>query len=200
MTKKISFSTLLNSVKKLIAEEEEEIIENKLSQQQKSHQQEIENSIILLAAAVIRCDNNFSSETEAQFLQFLNKQFGNKSVSNRIKAIAAHLETATEPYTKIACKELKLLTTHDSRLHIIKFLFGIAAADDFINAKATRCIHRLAGYLGISNKDFDEIKQGFNDTNNPYYLLGVGEDSSFELIQTAYRKKVLLFHPDKRKS
>ena len=84
-------------------------------------------------------------------------------------------------------------------MHILRFLFGIAAADDFINAKETRYIHRVAGYLDINDKDFDEIRQSFYDTNNPYYLLGVSEDSSFEFIQTAYRKKVLQFHPDKRK-
>ena len=196
MASKFSFNSLIDSVSKLISEE---AIEKKQSPQQKSHQQEIENSIIVLAAAVIRCDRNFSTETETFLLYFFSKQFGVQGKQQRLSSISNHLETGTEPFTKIACKELKMLTTHDSRISIVRFLFGVAAADDFVNAKESRCIHRMAGYLGIRERDFKELKQSFTNQNNPYNLLGVEEDSSFEIMKAAYRKMILKFHPDKRK-
>lgn len=197
MAAKFSFNSLLNSVSKLISEEE--VTEKKQTPQQKSHQKEIENSIIVLAAAVVRCDKNFTSDTENFFLDYFAKHFGAQSKQARLKTIGSHLETGTEPYTKIACKELKMLTTHDSRLNIIHFLFGVAASDDFVNAKEARCIQRIGGYLGISEKDIKEIKQSFLSKNNPYHVLGIEEDVPFEQVKIAYRKMVLKFHPDKRK-
>lgn len=198
MGAKFSFNSFLNSVSKLIAEEE--TIHNKPSPQQKAHQKEIENSILVLTAAVIRCDKNLTGDTETYIHQFLAKQFGGEVSNQRLKSITNHIETGTEPFTKIACKELKMLTTHDSRISIARFLFGVAAADDFVNAKETRCIHRIAGYLGISEKDFKELKYSFLSRNNPFFLLGVEEDASLEQVKAAYRKMVLKFHPDKRES
>jgi DnaJ like chaperone protein len=104
----------------------------------------------------------------------------------------------TEPLLKIACKELKMLTTHDSRLSILQFLFGVADADDFINPKELRCLNRIATYLGISDKDFKELKLAFISENNPYKILGIEEEATLEQVKAAYRKMVLKFHPDKR--
>ena len=193
---KFSFNNLLNSVSKLILEEE--VVERKLSPQQKAHQQEIENSILVLAAAVIRCDRNFSAETEKFIHHFLAKQFGATGARQRSNSIISHIEIGTEPFTKIACRELKMLTTHNSRISIVNFLFGVAAADDFINAKEIRCVQRIAGYLGMSEKEFATLKQNAVRDNNPFNLLGVDEDATFEQVKIAYRKMVLKFHPDKR--
>ncbi|MFN8321068.1 MAG: DnaJ domain-containing protein [Chitinophagales bacterium] len=196
MANKFSFSNLIDSVSRLIAEEQ--VQQKKLSPQQQSHQQEIENAILVLSAEVIRCDKNFTEDTEKFIHEFLQRQFGRGNKKHRTDSVSHHIETGTEPYTKIACKELKLLTTHDSRISIIRFLFGIAAADDFVNAKETRVIHRISGYLGISEKDFKEVKYAVLQNNNPYYALDIDEDASWEQIKQAYRRMVLKHHPDKR--
>lgn len=177
---------------------EEEVVEKKMSAQQKAHNQEIENSILVLAAEVIRCDRNFSADTEKYIQQFLTKQFGAVGIKQRSSAINNHIDIGTEPFTKIACKELKMLTTHDSRVNIVQFLFGVAAADDFINPKELRCLLRIAGYLGVSDKDFKEIKQNFGRQSSPYAVLGLEDLASFEEVKVAYRKMVLKYHPDKR--
>jgi DnaJ like chaperone protein len=91
-----------------------------------------------------------------------------------------------------------MLTTHDSRLSILQFLFGVADADDFINPKELRCLNRIATYLGISDKDFKELKLAFISENNPYKILGIEEEATLEQVKAAYRKMVLKFHPDKR--
>ena len=194
MSTKFSFNSLLNSVSKFISEED--VIEKKLTPQQKAHQQEIENAILVLTAEVLRCDKNLNEETEKFIQQFMEKQFG--AGKHRIQSVSNHLEIGTEPFTKIACKELKMLATHDSRLSILTFLFGVAAADDFINTKELRVLQRIAGYSGISDKDFKQIKYTALAGNNPYYALGTEENATWDDVKLAYRKMVLKFHPDKR--
>lgn len=170
----------------------------KLSPQQRAHQQEIENSVLVLAADVIRCNKNFSSETEETLLVFLNRQFGAKAKHQRINTVNNHIDTGTEPFTKIACKELKLLTTYDSRQRIVHFLFNVARADNFVNEKEMRCIQRIAGYLGISERDFKNIRQVSLSSNSPFTLLDISEDATTEEIKLAYKRMVLKYHPDKR--
>ena len=194
---KFSFNNLFDSISKLISEED--INDRpKRNPQQVAHEMEIQNAILVLAAEVIKCNRNFTGSTEEFIHQFFLKQFGAKGARQQVKTISNHLEVGTEPLLKISCKELRMLTTHDSRLTITQFLFGVADADDFVNAKELRCINRIATYLGISDKDFKELKQAFISQNNPYKLLGIEEDATIEQVKIAYRKMVLKFHPDKR--
>jgi DnaJ like chaperone protein len=193
---KFSFNNLVNSISKLISEEQ--VIEKRKDPQQAAHEIEIQNAILLLAAEVIRCNRNYTSGTEDFIVQFFVKQFGEREAKQRISSVSGHLDMGTEPLLKIACKELKMLTTHDSRLSILQFLFGVADADDFINPKELRCLNRIATYLGISDKDFKELKLAFISENNPYKILGIEEEATLEQVKAAYRKMVLKFHPDKR--
>lgn len=196
MSKRFSFNTLIQSVSKLM--QEEEVVEKKLNPQQRAHQSEIEASILVLAAAVIRCDRNFSTQTEEHIIEYLSVQFGAGNKITRLNSVANHIEIGTEPFSKIACKELKLLATYESLLNIVHFLFGVAASDDFINAKEVRCIQRIAGYMGVQTKDYNHIRESFTGKHNPYVLLGVEEGVSLEKVKTAYRKMILKYHPDKR--
>ena len=196
---KFSFNNLFDSISKLISEEEAND-RPKRNPQQIAHEIEIQNAILVLAAEVIKCNRNFTGGTEEFIHQFFIKQFGAKGTRQRVQTITNHLEIGTEPLLKISCKELRMLTTHDSRLSITQFLFGVADADDFVNTKELRCINRIATYLGISDKDFKELKQEFTRQNNPYKLLGIDEGATIEQVKVAYRKMVLKFHPDKREA
>ena len=196
---KFSFTNLIDSISKLISEEQ--VIErHHRDPQQAAHEIEIQNAILVLASEVIKCNRNYTGSTEDFIIQFFTKQFGAKGAKQRIKSVTDHLEMGTEPLLKISCKELKMLTTHDSRVSIVEFLFGVADADDFINAKELRCLNRIATYLGISDKDFKEMKQNFLARSSPYALLGIEEDATTEEVKIAYRKMVLKYHPDKREA
>ena len=200
MATKFSFNGLIQSISKLIADEDGAHVNGtrKLTPQQVSHQHEIESSILVLAAEVIRCDKNYTTDTEQYILSFVMKHFGGTATAKRIKKIAEHVDGGTEPFTKIACKELKLLTTYDSRVSIVGFLFGVANADDYINAKEARCVQRIAGYLGVTDADFKPLKMQFTQNNNPYSMLGLNETATKDEVKKAYRKLILKHHPDKR--
>ena len=167
--------------------------------QQKAHDDEIQDAIFVLAASVIRCNRNYTGDTENFIHKFMVKHFGAAGMKLKMGSIDQHIDAGTEPYTRIACKELNLLATYDSKLSIVTFLFGVADADDYINAKEIRAINRIAGYLGISPGDFTELKQNFLGRNNPYFILGIEDGASMEKVKSAYRKMTLKYHPDKMK-
>ncbi|MDB5284120.1 MAG: molecular chaperone DjlA [Bacteroidota bacterium] len=200
MPGKFSFNNLFDSISKLISEEDAFEKKQTKNPLQKSHDDEIQNAILVLAADVVRFNIYYTGDTEKFIQEFLVKQFGAVGVKRKMNLVSEHLDIGTEPLTKISCKELKMLTTHDSRMAIIGFLFGVAGTDDFINAKETRCIHRIATYLGISDKDFKELRHSFVSENNPYKVLGIEEGANFEQVRAAHRKMILKFHPDKRES
>jgi DnaJ like chaperone protein len=168
------------------------------AQRTRERNKEIKNAMLVLAAAVIRCDKNFTSSTESYIEQYLHQQF-EASTINVGKVVAGHVDTGTEPFTKMACSVLKMLVTYDSSLSILRFLFGVAAADDFVNPKEIRCIQRIAKYLAVSDIDFKNIKDEFLSLSNPYAVLGLQEGASAAEVKSAYRKLTLQYHPDKLK-
>lgn len=170
----------------------------KRSSQQQGNQQEMENAILVLAAEVIRCNRNYTQTTQQVVQEFISAQFGESGIQQRLKAVDNHLFTGTEPFTKIACKALVMLTTIESRITVIRFLFAVAAADDFVNTKEQRCIKRLSGYLKINETDFKKINANFLHQNNPFGILGIETGASIAEVKAAYRKMILKHHPDKR--
>lgn len=164
----------------------------------KARNKEIVNSILVLSATVVRCDKNYTTATEEYIRQYLDTNIGDIPLSVT-QAVNTHLISGTEPFTKIACTELVLLTTYESRLSILRFLFGVAAVDDFVNANEKRMLHRIAKYLSVSEADFSAVQSDFVNKNNPYAVLGLDDKAEFAEVKSAYRKLLLKYHPDKVK-
>lgn len=180
---------------------EEDVAEKKDAKNpvQKAHDEEIQNVILVLAAAVIRCNRNYTGDTEHFIHRFMAKHFGQAGLKQRMESVYQHIDSGTEPFTRIACKELNILATYESKISIVNFLFGVADADEHVNAKEIRVISKIAGYLGISAAEFTELKQNFVGRNNPYFILGIEEGASPEQVKHAYRELTLKYHPDKTK-
>jgi DnaJ like chaperone protein len=87
---------------------------------------------------------------------------------------------------------------HASRLQLMHFLFGIAKADGTVTKDEVQQIYTIAGYLGISTKDYESIKAMFyNSTDNAYKILEVTKEASVDDIKRAYRKMAKKYHPDR---
>lgn len=200
MAERFSFSGWMQNLADKWLTEPDAPSSPKLNPQQQSHQQEIENSLLVLAAAVIRCDRNFDTETEKTVLAFFARQFGEQRKAHRIKTIQQHIEIGTEPFTKMACTQLKLLTAPESLPLLLYFLFQVAHADQYVQAKELRCLKRIADYLGISNTAYTEIKHRFLAAHSPYATLGLEPNATLEQATVAYRKLALKYHPDRIKN
>ena len=77
-------------------------------------------------------------------------------------------------------------------------MFGIAKADGLVTENEVRLIHTIAGYLGISARDFESIKAMFySSRDNAYKILEIDKTVTVTEIKKAYRKMAKKYHPDK---
>lgn len=106
---------------------------------------------------------------------------------------------------------------HNLPVLLLEFLFSIALADGELHPAEKAILGRTAGYLGISDRQFEQLlamlmaQQNFqgghyqqsagtsrhNDIDNAYRALGVNSTDSDRDIKRAYRKLMSQHHPDK---
>ena len=100
--------------------------------------------------------------------------------------------------TRKVCLQIRQQMEHASRLQLLHFLFGIAKADGLVSETELLTIHKIAGYLYISQADFDSIKAMFyNEVNSAYKILEIEKTATNDEVKKAYRKLVKKHHPDK---
>lgn len=198
MAAKNFFDTLRDSINQLVSGEEKTGPSAGETQCKQSAQNEIESAIIVLAAEVMRLDGNYSSETKKILFDFLEKNFGKMAAAKRNKLINDHLFTGPQPFTRMACEQLKSLATHGSKQEIIKLLYELASFDEFVTAKENSVINKIAKYLEISPDEMRALREKFGRINDPFAILEMEQTVSVAELKAAYRKVVLKYHPDKR--
>jgi len=199
MSSKDFFKTLRDSINQIVSGDEKTGPSVGEKQRQQSAQNEIESAVIVLATEIMRLDGNYSSETKKILFEFLERNFGRIPAAKRNKLINDHLFVGPQPFTKMACEQLKSLATHGSKFEIIRLLFEIATFDDYANAKENSVIQKIAKYLEISPDELRSLKEKYGRINDPYSVLEIEETKSVSEVKAAYRKVVLKYHPDKRK-
>jgi DnaJ like chaperone protein len=81
---------------------------------------------------------------------------------------------------------------------VLDGLFRIATSDGAITAEELDYLRSVAGYFGFGEDQFRRIKASHlgHDGDDPYLVLGVRHDASFEEVRAAYRRLMLQNHPD----
>jgi DnaJ like chaperone protein len=199
MSSKDFFKTLRDSINQIMSGDEKTEPSAGDKQRQQSSLNEIESAVIVLATEIMRLDGNYSSETKKILFDFLETNFIKVSAAKRNKLINDHLFIGPQPFTRMACEQLKTLATHGSKSEIIKLLYEIATFDDFASTKENNTIQKIAKYLEISTGELRALKEKFGRINDPYDVLEMEETVSIAKVKAAYRKVVLKYHPDKRK-
>jgi DnaJ like chaperone protein len=198
MPSKTIFDIIKDSINQIVTGDEVKEESGSAHQRKLAIKAEIEAAIIVLAAEVMHISGNTSDTTEKILFDFLEKNFGKIPLTKRRKQVGDHLFVGPQPYTKMACEQLKSLTTHESKIEIIKLLYTIASADDFISAREHTVIQKISKYLTISVDELRTIKEQYIRVNDPFSILEMEETYSVEIVKASYRKMVLKYHPDKR--
>ena len=60
-----------------------------------------------------------------------------------------------------AVHQIQMMMEHSKRLLLLQYLFGIAQADQHVDAREVEVIRQMASWLGISRKDLKSIKASY---------------------------------------
>jgi DnaJ like chaperone protein len=158
---------------------------------------DFEVSLLILASIVIKADG----KQDQRELNFVRQQFVGmygKERANHAFKLFKSISKQKNISTRQVCLQIKQMMDHPSRLQLIHFLFGIAKADGIVVENEVKSIHTIAGYLGISTRDFESIKAMFySSSDNAYKILEIDKTATESQIKKAYRKMAKKYHPDK---
>jgi DnaJ like chaperone protein len=136
-------------------------------------------------------------KSELDFVKrFLHQQFGTDEAERQLLILRELLKKDYD--LQSVGVQIRQYMEYPSRLQLMHFLFGLAAADAQVHAAELQVITRISGILGISNTDFESIKAMFvKDTTSAYRILEITPDATNDELKKAYRRMALKYHPDR---
>lgn len=157
---------------------------------------DFEVSLLILASVVIKADG-IQDQRELNYVRqhFVN-MYGTERASHAFKLFKG-INQQEIPVRQV-CLQIQRMMDHPSRLQLLHFLFGIAKADGIVTDNEVTQIYTIAGYLGISSRDFESIKAMFyNSRDNAYKILEINKEATVDKIKSAYRTMAKKYHPDR---
>ncbi len=158
---------------------------------------DFEISLLILSSIVIKADGKID-ERELSFVRsHFNNMYGEERAGHAFKLFSGFIKNNSVSARQV-CMQIRQHMTHASRLQLVHFLFGIAKADGLVTEPEVISIKSIAGYLYISQHDFESIKAMFYDNSeSAYKILEIEKTASNDEVKKAYRKMAKKFHPDK---
>jgi len=153
-------------------------------------------SLLVLVAAVMKADGKVLKSELDYTKDFFVRSFGPAAAGEAIK-ILRDLLNQNIPVTEVS-QQIRKNMDHPSRLQLVHFLFGIAAADGIVHESEHQLIAHIAQQMGISEKDYQSIEAMFvANTDAAYKILEAEPSATDDELKKAYRKMALKYHPDK---
>ena len=152
-------------------------------------------SLIVLVAAVMKADGKVV-KSELDFVRnFFRKQFGEETAGEALLMLRDLLKQNI-PIADV-CRQISRNMEYTSRLQLMHMLYGISLSDKYADKKELDAIEAIAGYLNISRKDRESIKNMFLPSDDAYYkILEIDPSASNEEVKKAYRTMARKYHPD----
>jgi len=170
----------------------------RFSQSSSSNQSgDFEMSLLILSAVVIKADGKIDKRELDYVRNHFIQMYGATRANHAFKLFSGIIKNDTIS-TRQVCMQIRQQMTHATRLQLIHFLFGIANSDGHVSQSEVDMVHKIAGYLYISDPDFESIKAMFYDgVDSSYKVLEIEKSVTDIEVKKAYRKLVKKHHPDK---
>ena len=162
-----------------------------------SHSGDFEISLLLLSSVVIKADGKIDQRELSYVRDHFTKMYGAERANHAFSLFKSFIKSNQISIRQV-CEQIRQNLTHASRLQLIHFLFGIAKADGVVTESEVNSIKTIAGYLYISQHDFESIKAMFyNGIDASYRILEIDKSATKDEVKKAYRKMAKKYHPDK---
>ena len=179
-------------------DEADELFQNRLpeSGQTDTTQGDYLFSLLVLITAVLNADGKYLKSELDYVKEFLRKNFGDEGARQALHILHG-LKDKKINETEI-CLQIKQYMDQSSRLQLIHFLLGIAAADGNIAPEELLCIQKIARSLGVSDSEHQSIEAMFvPKTDWAFDVLEIQNTATAEEIKKAYKRMAVKYHPDK---
>lgn len=153
-------------------------------------------SLLTLSALVMKADDKVM-RSELNFVKkFLTQQFGETEAGRQLQLLRQILEQEFEP--EGVAQQVRHYMEYPSRLQLLHYLYGVAAADGYVSPPEAEMISRIALGMGIRAADASSVQAMFvKDTGAAYRILELQTNSTDDEVKVAYRKMAMKYHPDK---
>jgi len=152
-------------------------------------------SLLVLVSAVMKADGKVVRSELDYVKAFFVKQFGEDTAREAVTMLRDMLKKNV-PIADV-CRQISINMEYTSRLQLMHMLFGISGADGYYHPEELKMIESISGYLNISSRDFESIRNMFiPSTDSEYKILEVDPSASDSEIKRAYRRMARKYHPD----
>ncbi len=153
-------------------------------------------SLLVLSAAVMKADQKVKRSELDYVRSFFYRQFGETEGSRLVQMLKEILiQDINVPEVSA---QIGQFMDDSSKLQLIHFLFGIAAADGHYHPDEVAVIEQACGYMGVSHADYQSIHAMFvKDPHWVYDVLEISKGATDSEIKKAYRDLAKRHHPDK---
>lgn len=161
-------------------------------------QRDFNVSLLVLSAAVMKADGGVKKSELDYVKRFFLQNFGQERAEKSIKMLREILDKEYNLYE--VGGQVGRYMDYSSRLQLLHYLFGIAAADGFVSDQEMDVIHSISSVMGVVESDYASIKAMFvreeSLSSNAYTILGVDASATDEEVKKAYREMAKKNHPD----
>ncbi len=153
-------------------------------------------AIVGLGAKLAKADGLVTMDEVAAFSRVFRSGPADEAAIRRVFNIARQTVIGYEGYAQRIAKRYR---NRPCLLEgVLDGLFQIAAADGAITGDEIDYLKSVADLFGFKEDQFRRIKASHlgPDADDPYLVLGVPHDATFEDVRSAYRRLMLENHPD----
>lgn len=153
-------------------------------------------AIVGLGAKLAKADGLVTTDELNVFVRVFRTPARDQAAMRRVFDIARQTVLGYESYAKRIARKY-----HDRPClleGVLDGLFQVAVADGVVTADELDYLKSVSDTFGFSDKDFRRIKASHMgvDSDDPYAVLGLQPDASFEAVRVAYRQLMRENHPD----